>query len=46
MQYFDLTLPSAAANLACDEALLDAGEDGAGGEVLHFWEPEQCFVVA
>jgi lipoate---protein ligase len=46
MQYLDLTLASAAANLACDEALLDACEDGSGAEVLRFWEPEQCFVVA
>jgi lipoate---protein ligase len=46
MQYLDLTFASAAANLACDEALLDACEDGFGAEVLRFWEPEQCFVVA
>jgi lipoate---protein ligase len=46
MQYLDLTLASAAANLACDEALLDACEDGSGAEVLRFWQPEQCFVVA
>jgi len=46
VQHLDLTLASAAANLACDEALLDACEDGSGTEVLRFWEPEQCFVVA
>jgi lipoate---protein ligase len=46
MQHLDLTLASAAANLACDEALLDACEDGVAEEVLRFWEPEQCFVVA
>jgi lipoate---protein ligase len=46
MQYLDLTLASAAANLACDEALLDACDNGAGPEVLRFWEPEECFVVA
>ena len=46
MQYLDLTLDSAAANLACDEALLDACEDGSGAEVLRFWEPKECFVVA
>jgi lipoate-protein ligase A len=45
MQYLDLTLAFPAANLACDEALLDACDQGAGGEVLRFWEPEQCFVV-
>ena len=46
MQYLDLTLASPAANLACDEALLDACEDGSGAEVLRFWEPQECFVVA
>jgi lipoate---protein ligase len=46
MQYLDLTLASAAANLACDEALLDACDDGSGPEVLRFWEAEQSFVVA
>jgi lipoate-protein ligase A len=46
VEYLDLTLPSAAANLACDEALLDACDEGAGGEVLRFWEPRDYFVVA
>jgi lipoate---protein ligase len=41
----DLTLPSAGANLACDEALLDACEDGVGPQVLRFWEPCDYFVV-
>jgi lipoate---protein ligase len=41
----DLTLPTPAANLACDEALLDACEEQAGGEVLRFWEPHHYFVV-
>lgn len=45
MHYLDLTFPAAAANLACDEALLDACDAGTGLEVLRFWEPEQCFVV-
>jgi lipoate-protein ligase A len=45
MQYLDLTLSSAAANLACDEALLDACEESGRGEVLRFWEPKECFVV-
>ena len=45
MKYLDLTLASPAANLACDEALLDSCEDGSGEEVLRFWQPEQCFVV-
>src|SRR5256885_263698 len=34
MYFLDLTLPSAEANLALDEALLLAAEDGRGGEVL------------
>jgi lipoate-protein ligase A len=46
VQFLDLTFPSAAANLACDEALLDACDDGAAGGVLRFWEPRDCFVVA
>jgi lipoate-protein ligase A len=41
----DLTLPSPAANLALDEALLDALENGQGGEVLRFWEPRDYWVV-
>ena len=46
VEYLDLTLPSAAANLACDEALLDACEEGTGGQMLRFWEPDEYFVVA
>ncbi len=46
MQYLDLTFDTAADNLACDEALLDACEEGSGAEVLRFWQPGQCFVVA
>jgi lipoate-protein ligase A len=46
MHYLDLTLPSPAANLACDEALLDACEEESGPEVLRFWEPREYFVVA
>ena len=46
MEYLDLTLPSPAANLACDEVLLDTCEDGTGGEALRFWEPGEYFVVA
>jgi lipoate---protein ligase len=45
MKHLDLTLASPAANLSCDEALLDACEDGSAGEVLRFWQPEQCFIV-
>jgi len=45
MKYLDLTLPTPAENLACDEALLDAAEAGEGDEVLRFWEPHEHFVV-
>ena len=44
MKLLDLTLPSPAGNLACDEALLNQGEAG-GGEILRFWEPREYFVV-
>ena len=44
MNLLDLTLPSPAENLACDEALLDACEAG-GPEVLRFWEARNHFVV-
>jgi lipoate-protein ligase A len=46
MKYLDLTLPSAAENLACDEVLLDRCEVGLAGEVIRFWEPRSPFVVA
>ena len=45
MQILDLTLPSPEENLACDEALLDACEEGRGPEVLRFWTPTRHFVV-
>ena len=45
MKVLDLTLPTPAENLACDEALLDAAESGAGGEALRFWESPVHFVV-
>jgi len=44
MKCLDLTLPAPAANLACDEALLDACEEQ-GSEALRFWEPQEYFVV-
>lgn len=44
MLFWDATLPSAADNLAADEALLDACEAG-GPEVLRFWQPDSHFVV-
>jgi len=46
VKYLDLTLPTPAANLAFDEALLDACEEQAGEEILRFWEPRDYFVVA
>ena len=45
MKLLDLTLPSPAENLACDEALLEAAESGEIGECLRFWEAPQPFVV-
>jgi lipoate-protein ligase A len=45
MKLLDLTLPSPAENLACDEALLDWCENGEGDEALRFWEPREHFVV-
>ena len=45
MKVLDLNLPSPAGNLACDEALLDAAESGASGELLRFWESPEYFVV-
>jgi lipoate-protein ligase A len=38
MRFLDLTLASAAENLALDEALLREAEAGRGGEVLRLWE--------
>lgn len=45
MNLLDLTLPTPAENLALEEALLDAAEAGAGGELLRFWESPTPFVV-
>ena len=45
MHFLDLTLPSPAENLACDEALLDFFEERGGAGVLRFWEPQDPFVV-
>jgi lipoate-protein ligase A len=45
MYFLDLTLPTPAENLACDEALLDAAEEGGDTEVLRFWESPSSFVV-
>jgi lipoate-protein ligase A len=45
MKYLDLTLPTPGANLACDEALLDACDENPAAEILRFWEPTRPFVV-
>jgi lipoate-protein ligase A len=45
MDLLDLTLPDPAANLACDEALMDAHETSGGADILRFWEPGRAFVV-
>ena len=45
MKLLDLTLPSPAENLACEEALLDAGEESGDDEILRFWEARETFVV-
>jgi lipoate-protein ligase A len=45
MTVLDLTLPTPAANLACDEALLEACDAGELDEVLRFWESACHFVV-
>jgi hypothetical protein len=44
-KHLDLTLPSPAENLACDEALLDWCEENGGEEILRFWESPETFVV-
>lgn len=45
MTLLDLTLPTAAGNVALDEALLLAAEAGTGGEVLRLWESPGYAVV-
>jgi lipoate-protein ligase A len=45
MKFLDLTLPTPAENVACDEQLLDAAERGDGGAALRVWESAQPFVV-
>ena len=46
LRHLDRTLPTPAENLACDEALLDEREAGAGaGGLLRFWEAREPFVV-
>jgi lipoate---protein ligase len=45
MKLLDLTMPTPAENLACDEALLDWCETENHEEILRFWEPREPFVV-
>jgi lipoate-protein ligase A len=49
MGFLDLTFPTPAENLACDEALLDWREEtshsGEAEEILRFWESPEMFVV-
>lgn len=45
MIWLDLTLPTPAENLACDEALLDSAEGQGGPALLRFWESPSHFVV-
>jgi lipoate-protein ligase A len=46
MRYLDLTLPTAAENLALDEALLDEAEAaGQPAETLRFWQSQRPIVV-
>ena len=44
VKLLDLTLPTPAENLACDEALLDLCEEE-GAETLRLWESPETFVV-
>lgn len=44
MHFFDRSLPAPAANLACDEALLDYCEN-TGAETLRFWASDELFVA-
>jgi lipoate-protein ligase A len=45
MKFLELTLPTPAENLACDEALLDLCEADGGAGVLRFWEAREHFLV-
>lgn len=45
MKWLSHTFKSPAANLACDEALLDIAEAAGGPEVLRLWQPRDHFVV-
>ena len=45
MKILNRTFNTPEENLACDEALLEAAEEGLSGEVLRFWSPKKSFVV-
>jgi lipoate-protein ligase A len=45
VKYLELTLPTPAENLACDEALLDWCEAGHEHEVLRVWQAPEHFLV-
>jgi lipoate-protein ligase A len=45
MKFLDLTLPTPAENLACDEALLENCENGSPHEILRCWELQKYFAV-
>ncbi|HEY2971592.1 MAG TPA: biotin/lipoate A/B protein ligase family protein [Pyrinomonadaceae bacterium] len=45
MKYLEQTWPTPEQNLACDEALLLACEEGGDDEVVRFWEPRERFAV-
>ncbi len=45
MRLIDLSFDDPAQNLALDEALLDAAEEGHSGDSLRFWESPVTFVV-
>ena len=45
MTFLDLTFPTPAENLACDEALLDWCEENGGDGLLRFWASDNYFVV-
>lgn len=45
MTYYEITLPTAAGNVALDEALVASAEEGAGGSVLRAWELDHRAVV-
>jgi lipoate---protein ligase len=45
MNWIELSLPTPAENLALDEALLLAAEQGTGAEVLRFWECDVPCVI-